>query len=61
MPRRAKTPRFEKYSALDNAFDNFSRDVRFKDGPYILEIGCGRGDFVLELAKRHSGQELIGI
>ena len=61
MPRRPKTPRFKQYSVLDNTFDNFSKNISFKGGPYVLEIGCGRGDFVLELAKRHSGQEHIGI
>ena len=61
MARRAKTPRFNEYQAFDNTFDNFSEEVKFKDGPYELELGCGRGEFVLELALRHPKSKFIGM
>jgi len=65
MVRRAKTPRFKEYQSLPGTLDAFAgRTDTAKilgPGPYVLEIGCGRGELVLELARRYPGQKFIGV
>lgn len=65
MPRRAKTPRFEEYQSLSNTLDYFADGAKVKStldaGPYNLEIGCGRGEFCLELTRRQPKRKFVGI
>lgn len=61
MPRRAKTPRFEEFKTLPNTFDYFDRPIKLGSGPHVLELGCGRGEFILELARRHRQVNFVGM
>lgn len=65
MGRRAKTPRFEEFKTLANCFDAASGKIDIAGylggPPYVLEVGCGRGDFSVELARRHPGRRFVGV
>lgn len=65
MARRAKTPRFQEFQVLNNTLDYFNDPLKtknvLKDGPYVLELGCGKGSFVLELATRHPNTNYVGM
>lgn len=63
MARRAKTPRFKEFESLSNTMDYFSKAISLpaSQGPYEIELGCGRGEFILELARRHPSRQFVGI
>ncbi|MBQ8337311.1 MAG: tRNA (guanosine(46)-N7)-methyltransferase TrmB [Bacteroidaceae bacterium] len=53
------------YSVIDNVDfplrGNWNRDF-FKNGnPIVLELGCGRGEYTVALAKRFPGKNFIGV
>jgi len=37
------------------------KDVFKNDNPLVLELGCGKGEYTVELAKRYSKRNFIGI
>lgn len=63
MARRAKTPRFNEFELLSNTVDYFSSRAILpaSQSPYEMELGCGRGEFVLELARRYPRRQFAGI
>ncbi|HEX9679434.1 MAG TPA: tRNA (guanosine(46)-N7)-methyltransferase TrmB [Candidatus Saccharimonadales bacterium] len=62
MSRRAKTPRFKEYRQLVNTFDWLAGDQPvWPPGRLTLELGCGRGDFIVELARRYPNQGFAGL
>lgn len=40
---------------------HWNSDVFHRDGPLVLELGCGKGDYTIALAKRHPGMNFIGV
>lgn len=40
---------------------SWSRDAFGNDHPITLELGCGRGEYALELARRHPERNYIGV
>ena len=39
----------------------WNRDFFKNDNPIVLELGCGRGEYTLELAKRYPAKNFIGV
>jgi tRNA (guanine-N7-)-methyltransferase len=65
---RTKLKRLLKLSELPNIFSIKNPDIKellnayFKnDKLFTLEIGCGHGDYSVELAKKYSGRNFVGI
>jgi tRNA (guanine-N7-)-methyltransferase len=65
---RTKLKRIEKVKELPNVFisetvsgKNAFRDFFNSDGLFTLEIGCGHGDYSVELGKRFPNRNFIGI
>src|SRR5574341_2560269 len=63
-----KLQRFAELSTFSNTFQNPAgmkgnwNKLYFKnDHPIILELACGKGEYTLELAKRFSGRNFIGV
>ncbi|MCM8568718.1 tRNA (guanosine(46)-N7)-methyltransferase TrmB [Gramella jeungdoensis] len=49
---------------IDGSFElkgNWSRDFFKNDNPIVLELGCGKGEYTVELAKQDPGKNYIGI
>jgi tRNA (guanine-N7-)-methyltransferase len=46
---------------LDTAKGNWKKDLFKNDGSITLEVGCGRGEYAIELAKRYPDRNFIGI
>jgi len=40
---------------------NWNRDVFHNAHPLVLELGCGRGEYTVNMAERHPEQNFIGI
>ncbi|TRO64306.1 tRNA (guanosine(46)-N7)-methyltransferase TrmB [Christiangramia sabulilitoris] len=40
---------------------NWSRDFFKNDNPIVLELGCGKGEYTVELARQNPGKNFIGI
>lgn len=40
---------------------NWNRDMFEKPAPIVLELGCGKGDYTIALAKRHPEMNFIGV
>ena len=40
---------------------NWNRDMFAKPQPIVLELGCGKGDYTIALAKRHPEKNFIGV
>lgn len=64
---RRKTRKKEEFNHLSNCFD---REAAFKgrwheffknNHPITLELGCGKAEFIYELAQRHPDRNYIGI
>lgn len=53
------------YSVVDDVpFDmkgNWNRDFFKNDNPIVLELGCGRGEYTVGLARRYAGKNFIGV
>lgn len=66
---RKKRKRFAQLKFLPNVIDrtHLSRDSTWltclfdREAPLILEIGCGRGEYTLALARRHPDRNILGI
>jgi tRNA (guanine-N7-)-methyltransferase len=73
---KRKLERFEEMKGFNNvlqpAFDEvylkdfklkgrWNRDFFGNDNPIILELGCGKGEYTIELAKRYKDINYIGI
>ena len=40
---------------------NWNRDMFAKPQPIVLELGCGKGDYTIALARRHPDMNFIGV
>ena len=40
---------------------HWNRDMFAKDQPIVLELGCGKGDYTIALARRHPELNFIGV
>ena len=40
---------------------NWNRDMFEKPQPIVLELGCGKGDYTIALARRHPEMNVIGV
>jgi len=40
---------------------NWNRDMFVKPQPIVLELGCGKGDYTIALARRHPEMNFIGV
>ena len=53
------------YSVVDNVpFEmkgNWNRDFFKNDNPIVLELGCGRGEYTVGLARRYTDKNFIGV
>lgn len=53
------------YSVVDEVnFEmkgNWNKDFFKNDNPIVLELGCGRGEYTVGLAKRYSDKNFIGV
>ena len=53
------------YSVVDNVEfplrGNWRRDFFKNDNPIVLELGCGRGEYTVALARRFPGKNFIGV
>jgi len=65
---RSKLKKFSKLNELMNVFDIKNTDIKealhnyFKDGKHFtLEIGCGHGDYSVELGQKFPERNFIGI
>ena len=69
-----KLKRFAELETFDNvfqpSFDNINKDFYLKDkwnkefnnnNPIVLELGCGRGEYTVGLAKQFPNKNFIGI
>lgn len=70
-----KLKRFEENKTFGNVFEPIGgfpppdldikgkwRDVFFKNNhPIVLELGCGRGEYTIQLAKKFPGKNFIGM
>lgn len=55
-------PEFEDIFHKDHTLKgNWKRDHFENDNPIVLEIGCGRGEYTVALARRHPELNFIGI
>lgn len=49
---------------LNNTFSlkgNWNKDVFKNDNPIVLELGCGKGEYSVELARRYPNTNFIGV
>jgi tRNA (guanine-N7-)-methyltransferase len=65
MPR-AKTPKFNAFNTQNNCFDWFKNETGFtkylrSDGPFTVEVGCGKAELLLELARKYPSRKFIGV
>ena len=53
------------YSAVDDIpfamKGNWNRDFFRNDNPIVLELGCGRGEYTVGLARRYADKNFIGV
>lgn len=53
------------YSVADNVefplYGNWNRDFFKNDNPIVLELGCGRGEYTVALARRFPEKNFIGV
>ena len=40
---------------------NWNREMFVKDQPIVVELGCGKGDYTIALARRHPEMNFIGV
>jgi len=66
MPRK-KLQRFAELDTLPNVVQKDNNDLKkklaefIKNNKLVLELGCGRGEYTIFLAKLHPDQKFIGI
>ena len=67
MARRPKTPRFNQFNSFENCFgarqkhEGNWRGYLSDSAPLVLEIGCGKAEFTMELARNNSEVNYIGL
>lgn len=76
MGSKNKLKRFRENETFSNVFQpsreelvnekyqykgNWNKDVFKNDNPIVLELGCGKGEYTVELAKRYPDKNFIGI
>ena len=75
MGSKYKLKRFKENETFPNVFQptreetmegleqkgNWARDVFKNDNPIVLELGCGKGEYSVELARRFPEKNFIGI
>lgn len=65
MTRKAKTPKFETFKSLPNCFDFYLgqdwHDFWPDAQPVTLELGCGRAELLIELARQNPGLRFVGM
>jgi tRNA (guanine-N7-)-methyltransferase len=55
-------PAFEEMFRCDHPLKgNWRRDFFKNDNPIVLELGCGRGEYTVELAGRFPDKNFIGV
>ncbi|RPI45334.1 MAG: tRNA (guanosine(46)-N7)-methyltransferase TrmB [Bacteroidetes bacterium] len=59
---RVFQPTFEEFFRKDHPLKgNWGKEVFGNDHPIILELGCGKGEYTLGLARRSPGENFIGV
>lgn len=65
---RSKSKKLEDVKNLYNVFtdesENLEKEVKEyfgNDNPVVLEIGCGEGDYSIQLAKKHPAVNYVGL
>ena len=58
---KKKLARFAEMEVLPNVFQPKHEEVFHNDHPIILEIGCGKGEYTVELGKLYPEQNFIGL
>ena len=76
MSRKNKLERFAENKTFPNLFEysyerimsegfplqgKWHADFFHNDNPIVLELGCGKGEYTLAMAKRFPGRNYIGI
>ncbi|MEC4112658.1 tRNA (guanosine(46)-N7)-methyltransferase TrmB [Myroides pelagicus] len=75
MGSKNKLKRFRENETFGNVFQptreemvanlpqkgNWAKEVFHNDNPIVLELGCGKGEYTVELAKRFPEKNFIGI
>lgn len=63
-----KLRRFAAYASFPNCFDfayhlkgKWHTEVFHNDHPLVLELGCGKGEYTVEMARRFPGTNFTGI
>ena len=55
-------PEFEQMFRTDHPLKgNWHRDFFHNDNPIVLELGCGKGEYTVELARMFPGKNFIGV
>ena len=49
------------HGKLKKFAENWNRDMFEKPQPIVLELGCGKGDYTIALARRHPEMNFIGV
>lgn len=72
---KRKLQRFEELKGFDRTFQfpyplvhtehnmrgNWKKDVFLNDNPVVLELGCGRGEYTVSMAKAFSEKNFVGV
>lgn len=65
---KQKLKRFAEFSSWDNCFDfpyeikgKWNKDVFKNSHPIVLELGCGKGEYTVALAKRYPDKNYLGV
>ncbi len=76
MGSKNKLKRFKENDTFENVFqptreelvegnfkpkDNWNKNIFNNDNPIVLELGCGKGEYTVGLAKRYPNKNFIGI
>lgn len=69
LKRWAEMETFEKVFQPEIDFHSYDSDLKgqwnkkvfLNDHPVVLELGCGRGEYTVELAQRYSEKNFIGV
>lgn len=59
--QRVFQPQVDYHSPEHELKGCWNEKVFFNTHPIVLELGCGRGEYTVELAKRYPDKNFIGI